>query len=105
MVADSSKLPIRNGPALALTCASRQDGAQPGSAALRYFKIDRSFVVDLVRSRDDQRVVQSILGIAQSFGLEVLAEGVEDAATLDLISQLGAEYAQGFYLGRPAPIR
>jgi EAL domain-containing protein (putative c-di-GMP-specific phosphodiesterase class I) len=34
----------------------------------------------------------------------VIAEGVEDAATLDLIYQLGAEYAQGFYLGRPAPI-
>ena len=62
---------------------------------LRYLKIDRSFVTDLVRSRDDQRVVQSILGIAQSFGLEVIAEGVEEAATLDLISELGAEYAQG----------
>jgi PAS domain S-box-containing protein len=71
---------------------------------LRYLKIDRSFVTDMLRSREDLRVVQSIIRIAESFGLRVIAEGVEDAATLDLLSQLGVDYAQGFHLGRPAPV-
>jgi PAS domain S-box-containing protein len=69
---------------------------------LRYLKIDRSFVLDLVRSRDDRRVVQSIIGIAEQFGLRTIAEGVEDAPTLDLLRELGADYAQGFHTGHPA---
>jgi PAS domain S-box-containing protein len=71
---------------------------------LRYLKIDRSFVVDLVRSRDDQRVVESIIQIARQFGLRTIAEGVEDEATLQLLRALGADFAQGFHLGRPAPL-
>jgi len=42
-------------------------------------------VLDLVRSRDDRRVVQSIIGIAEQFGLRTIAESVEDAPTLDLL--------------------
>jgi PAS domain S-box-containing protein len=72
---------------------------------LRYLKIDRSFVVELVRSRDDRRVVQSIIGIAEQFGLRTIAEGVEDEPTLDLLRELGADYAQGFYTGHPASLR
>lgn len=71
---------------------------------LRYLKIDRSFVLDLVRSRDDRRVVQSTIAIAQQFGLRTIAEGVEDQATLDLLRELGADFVQGFHLGRPAPV-
>jgi PAS domain S-box-containing protein len=71
---------------------------------LRYLKIDRSFVRELVRSRDDRRVVRSIVGIAAHFGLRTIAEGVEDAATLELLGDLGADYAQGFHIGRPASL-
>jgi len=71
---------------------------------LRYLKIDRSFVRDLVRSRDDRRVVQSVIGIAQQFGLRTIAEGVEDQPTLDLLRELGADYVQGFHTGRPARV-
>jgi PAS domain S-box-containing protein len=71
---------------------------------LRYLKIDQSFILDLARSGDDQRVVLSIIGIAAQFGLRTIAEGVEDGETLRLLRQLGAEYAQGFHLGRPAPV-
>jgi EAL domain-containing protein (putative c-di-GMP-specific phosphodiesterase class I) len=66
--------------------------------------IDTSFVRHLVHSRDDRRVVQSIIGIAGQFDLKTVAEGVEDEATLDLLGELGAHYAQGFHLGRPAPV-
>lgn len=71
---------------------------------LRYIKIDRSFVSDLVGSRDDQRVVKSIIGIADQFDLRSIVEGVEDEATLELLRELGAHYVQGFYFGRPTPL-
>ena len=71
---------------------------------LRYLKIDASFVRDLVHSHDDQRVVRSVIAIAREFGLQTIAEGVEDAATLDLLRQLGADYVQGFHLGVPAEL-
>ena len=72
---------------------------------LRYLKIDRSFVTGLVGSAGDRRVVQSIIGIAEQFDLRTIAEGVEDQRTLDLLGEMGADYAQGFHLGRPTPQR
>jgi len=72
---------------------------------LSYIKIDLSFVRGLVESLDDRRVVQSIIGIAEQFDLTTIAEGVEDHATLELLRELGANYAQGFHLGRPAPLQ
>jgi PAS domain S-box-containing protein len=71
---------------------------------LRYLKIDRSFVSRLTESVDDRRVVQSIIGIAAQFGLETIAEGVEDEPTLDLLRVAGADYVQGYHVGRPAPL-
>jgi PAS domain S-box-containing protein len=71
---------------------------------LRYLKIDRSFVANLSISEDDRRVVQSIVSIAGRFRLRAIAEGVEDEATLALLVQLGTPYAQGYHLGRPAPV-
>lgn len=71
---------------------------------LRYLKIDRTFVSGLQGSRDDRRVVHSILGIARQFGLSTIAEGVEDEATLELLREMGADFVQGFHLGRPAPL-
>ncbi len=70
---------------------------------LRYLKIDASFVRNLVSSRDDQRVVKSIMGIAEQYNLRTIAEGVEDQRTFEFLRELGADYAQGFALGRPAP--
>jgi PAS domain S-box-containing protein len=72
---------------------------------LRYLKIDRSFVIGLTGSADDRRVVQSIIGIAEQFTLRTIAEGVEDEPTLQLLDELGTHYAQGFHVGRPAPLR
>ena len=72
---------------------------------LRYLKIDRSFVTGLTTSAGDRRVVQSIIGIAEQFDLRTIAEGVEDQATLELLGEMGADLAQGFHLGRPAPHR
>ncbi len=71
---------------------------------LSFIKIDMSFVRGMVESLDDRRVVQSIIGIAKQFDLATIAEGVENQPTLDLLRELGADCAQGFHLGRPAPV-
>jgi EAL domain-containing protein (putative c-di-GMP-specific phosphodiesterase class I) len=53
---------------------------------------------------DDRAVVQSIIAIAERFSLKTIAEGVEDQTTLELLREMGADYLQGFHLGRPAPL-
>ena len=68
---------------------------------LRHLKIDISFVRDAARSEGDRQIVQSIVGVARQFGLQTIAEGVEDEATLEFLEAAGADYAQGFLLGRP----
>jgi diguanylate cyclase (GGDEF)-like protein len=70
-----------------------------------YIKIDMSFVHGLLARERDERVVRSIVRTAGEFGLRTVAEGVEDAATLERLRTLGVDYAQGYHLGRPAPCR
>jgi EAL domain-containing protein (putative c-di-GMP-specific phosphodiesterase class I) len=69
-----------------------------------FLKIDREFVRDAMSSEGDQHVIRAIVGLAQGFGLQTIGEGVEDAATLELLREFGVGHAQGFYLGRPAPL-
>jgi EAL domain-containing protein (putative c-di-GMP-specific phosphodiesterase class I) len=69
-----------------------------------FLKIDREFVRDAMSSEGDQHVIRAIVGLAQGFGLQTIGEGVEDAATLELLREFGVDHAQGFHLGRPAPL-
>jgi PAS domain S-box-containing protein len=71
---------------------------------ISYLKIDIEFVRGLVDSSANQHVVKAIVNLAQGFGCQTVAEGVEDAATLDLLSEFGVDFAQGFFLGRPSPV-
>lgn len=66
-------------------------------------KIDRSFVRMLVTSRSDRIMVNSTIELAHSLGEEVVAEGVEDNETLQLLGQMGCDKAQGYLIGRPMP--
>jgi len=70
----------------------------------RYVKIDREFIKDLTLSPTDQHVVRAVVGIARSLDQRTVAEGVENAETLALVRQLGVDYVQGFFTGRPAQI-
>jgi PAS domain S-box-containing protein len=72
---------------------------------VQYLKIDAGFVRGLVASPEDQRMVQSIVGMAGQFGLRTVAEGVEDAQTLAMVREFGVDLAQGFGIGRPRPLR
>lgn len=67
-------------------------------------KIDKGFVRRLTTSRDDRRVIRGTIGIAREFGIETIAEGVENEATMEALRELGVNYAQGFHLGAPAPL-
>jgi EAL domain-containing protein (putative c-di-GMP-specific phosphodiesterase class I) len=69
-----------------------------------FLKIEREFIRDAATSEADQHVIHAIVGLAHGFGLQTIAEGVEDQETLDLLRELGVDHAQGFHLGRPAPL-
>jgi PAS domain S-box-containing protein len=71
---------------------------------ISYLKIDIEFVQDLTTNQANQHLVKAIVGLAQDFGYQTIAEGVEHAETLALLKDYGVDYAQGFYLGRPTPI-
>lgn len=66
-------------------------------------KIDRSFVMNLETQPDDKTMVQSILYLAHSMGLKVVAEGVETEYQLDYLSDLECEEIQGYYFSKPLP--
>ena len=67
-------------------------------------KIDRSFVKEMQNSSDDQVIVQTTLVMGHNLGLKVVAEGIEDAATLQQLQQLGCDLAQGYHIARPMPV-
>jgi diguanylate cyclase (GGDEF)-like protein len=66
-------------------------------------KIDKSFTLELTTSSRSRAIVRAIVRMAESLGLTVVAEGVEDAATLQLLREMGAGQAQGYYFSVPLP--
>ncbi len=64
-------------------------------------KIDRSFVTRMETDRQDAVLVHSIIDLGRNLGLRVTAEGVETENVKDVLAELGCDYAQGFYVGRP----
>jgi predicted signal transduction protein with EAL and GGDEF domain len=66
-------------------------------------KIDRSFVSPMLQDESDLIIVRSTINLGHDLGLRIIAEGVEDGATLERLAQLGCDLAQGFHLSRPMP--
>ena len=65
-------------------------------------KLDGSFVHDLASNTQTEVIVESVLRIARTLGLRVIAEGVEELDQLDALVRLGCDMVQGFGLERPA---
>jgi diguanylate cyclase (GGDEF)-like protein/PAS domain S-box-containing protein len=66
-------------------------------------KIDRSFVQDLAHSDSAKAIVNSVIGLGKSFGVSLVAEGVETQEQLEYLQQHGCDEVQGYLLGRPQP--
>ncbi|HEY3729441.1 MAG TPA: EAL domain-containing protein [Solirubrobacteraceae bacterium] len=66
-------------------------------------KIDRSFVSPMLHDESDLIIVRSTINLGHDLGLRIIAEGVEDGATLERLALLGCDLAQGFHLSRPMP--
>ena len=64
-------------------------------------KIDRSFICDLHSGNSSVAIARAIVAMAHELKLKVLAEGVDSAEQLEILSELGCDLLQGFYLGRP----
>ena len=71
---------------------------------LNELKIDQSFVKDIGTNDKDQAIVKTIIAMAQSLDLDVIAEGVETQAQLAFITKHGCQNFQGYLFGKPMPI-
>jgi diguanylate cyclase (GGDEF)-like protein/PAS domain S-box-containing protein len=65
-------------------------------------KIDRSFVADVTKMKEQRAIVEAIVALAHALGLKVIAEGVENEAQRKFLRSCGCEYLQGFATGKPA---
>ncbi|GGC59566.1 bifunctional diguanylate cyclase/phosphodiesterase [Marinobacter halophilus] len=70
---------------------------------LTYVKLDGSYILNLQHNPDNQVFVKSLTEMVKAFGMETIAEFVEDEETLKKLEDLGVGYAQGYYIGRPTP--
>ena len=66
-------------------------------------KIDRSFIGRLLRDPQTSSIVRTAIDLSHALGLEVVAEGIEDEATLERLRLLGCDRAQGYFIARPMP--
>jgi diguanylate cyclase (GGDEF)-like protein len=68
-------------------------------------KIDRSFVMNMRDDENDASIIRATVGLAHDLGLSIVAEGVENQESQDLLKALNCEYAQGYHICRPAPAK
>jgi diguanylate cyclase (GGDEF)-like protein len=64
-------------------------------------KIDRSFVMDMLKNTNDAAIVQAAISLAHNLGLKVVAEGVESLEIAERLKQLGCDVMQGFHFSKP----
>ena len=72
-----------------------------GELPITTLKIDRSFVMRMTDHAKDEAIVRSSVQLGHSLGLEVVAEGIEDAQAWHGLADLGCEYLQGYFFSRP----
>ena len=70
---------------------------------LDQLKIDRSFIRDIAADSSDTAIVRTIVAMAKSLNLDVIAEGVETETQRDLLLEIGCTHFQGYFFAKPAP--
>ena len=70
------------------------------SLPVNELKIDKNFVTSLAISESDRIMVRSTIELAHQLGLKVVAEGAEDLHTVQLLTAMGCDYAQGYVVGK-----
>ncbi len=66
-------------------------------------KLDGSFIRNLVQNPDDQILVKALCSVARGFGKKITAEFVENEKIYTLLKKMDIDYAQGYFIGKPAP--
>jgi diguanylate cyclase (GGDEF)-like protein/PAS domain S-box-containing protein len=69
-----------------------------------YVKLDGEFIQNLPRSEVDEHMVEAIVRVSQALGIKTVAESVADEETIGLLQKHRVDYAQGYYVGKPAPL-
>ncbi len=72
--------------------------------SLDTLKIDRIFILDLVRNQDHQQIVKAMISLGHNLDLTVTAEGVEDKETYALLKEYGCDFVQGYLIAKPLPV-
>ncbi len=70
-----------------------------------YLKIDGMFVRDIIKDPFDEAMVQSINNVGQLMGLKTIAEFVESEEIMQRLADIGVDYVQGYYIGKPEPLQ
>ena len=70
---------------------------------IQRIKIDRAFVNSLAENANDRTLVRTIIGMGESMGVDIVAEGVETVLQLRMLRELGCAKAQGFLISHPVP--
>jgi diguanylate cyclase len=68
-------------------------------------KIDKSFVLNMEKNDSDATIVKSTIDLGHNLNLKVVAEGIENIATWQLLAKIGCDYGQGYFMGKPMPAK
>jgi diguanylate cyclase (GGDEF)-like protein/PAS domain S-box-containing protein len=71
---------------------------------ISYLKIDGEFVRELPRTPTDQLIIKALVDVCRGLQISTVAEFVGDYETIEVLTELGVDYAQGYHLGRPRPV-
>jgi EAL domain-containing protein (putative c-di-GMP-specific phosphodiesterase class I) len=69
-----------------------------------FLKIDKSIILEAISDEKNHYIIRAITQLAENLGIKVIAEGVEDEAILNAISEYDISYIQGYHIARPQPV-
>ncbi len=77
--------------------------AHLGSLAVKELKLDRVFITGLINGDSGRDLIRATIDLGHALGMRIVAEGIEDYATLELLSDLGCDLGQGYFISKPKP--